>query len=146
MKKISNSLYIVAILASLGFLTSLTSCEDDPTAKETALKKLSAGTWTLNNVTVDGVNKNDLFAGFVIQFSKTNGFTASNGEPVWPAAGIWQFKDDRAKVVVRDDGKEVEITSISDAALTLTMVWDKTTFGTGRAKSLSGTHVFELKR
>ena len=62
-------------------------------------KLLTSGQWTLKSLTIDGVAK-DSYAGLTITFT-SSGFTATNGAPVWPANGAWQFNDDTAKALKR---------------------------------------------
>jgi len=137
-------------------LLLVTSCkkkkEEDPvpqTEKEkvTALLTSDGGRWkpaALSNwVMVEGINVSDLFKNFTITFT-ASGYTTSGTSPVWPRSGTWQFKDDAAKVFIRDsDKKEVTIESISETTLRITLVWDQTTYG-GRGQSTKGKHEFNL--
>jgi hypothetical protein len=106
-------------------------------------KRLTSGTWNVSRVTVDGIDKTSLFTGMKLTFT-TTGYTATNGEPVWPASGTWTFGDAEKKMVKRDDGVEVSIQSLDDNSLTLSLNWNKTTLGSGRNTSVGGVHVFEL--
>lgn len=146
MKKYSHLVYPLTLLVLVGISSLLSSCKDEePSEREKTETLLTSGTWTMSNVTVDGVNKNDLFTGFTLTVGK-NTYTASNGTPVWSNSGTWQFVEGSASALVRDDQVVVSITSLTESALTLTLTWDKTTFGNGRSYSVSGEHTFEFTR
>ena len=95
----------------------------------------------MKTVTVDGVNKNDLYTNFTVSFTAT-GFTASNGEPVWPTSGTWTFATADQNAIVRNDDIEDTVAEISASELTLKLMWSKTTLGSGRGASTQGNHVF----
>jgi hypothetical protein len=137
--------YLVSFTFLVGIIL-FASCDkekNEPSPDEKAL--LTGGIWRVNSVTVDGVNKNDLFANFVLAFTET-GFTASNGDPVWPASGSWVFADADQKSIVRNDGVEVTVQALSESALTLKLSWNKTTLGSGREASLQGSYVFVFRK
>ena len=111
--------YILSGIAIAVIVVSFSACgggggggEEDVT-----LKQLTAGTWQMSSVTVDGVNQNALFTGLTLTFTAT-GYTAVNGDPVWPASGTWSFADADKKTIVRNDGVTVNLESISDNSLT----------------------------
>lgn len=102
---------------------------------------LTAHQWKMQSVTVDGVNENDMFTGLTLQFTST-GFTAHNGEPVWPLSGTWTFTNEKAEDISRNDGVQVAINNADENQLILTLTWTETTLGSGREKSVEGEHVF----
>jgi hypothetical protein len=61
---------------------------------------------------------------------------------VWPAAGTWKLTD--ASTIDRDGDVTVKIDHLDAQGLTVSLSWSKTTYGGGRASSVSGAHVFEL--
>jgi hypothetical protein len=109
------------------------------------LALLTAATWRVNDVTVDGVNQNSLFDGFTLKFNNGT-FTSTNGAPVWPASGTWSFDSGSNTNITRGDGKALTITSINASTLVFTLEWDETTFEGGRSSSISGAHVFTLTK
>jgi hypothetical protein len=130
------------ILVVLLGITLLPGCGgNDPSASEVMLKKLMAHPWELSNALVDGTDETTLYQGLVITFTKT-GFTASNGGPIWPASGTWEFTDNKAKSIIRGDDLVVEIVEASKTTLKLSFIWDNNTFEPGRVSSVGGDHVF----
>lgn len=121
------------------------SCRKDTTAtpSEVTGKQLSSGVWKVQSVMVDGTDKTNLFHGFTLQYSSTT-FSSSNGTLVWPSSGTWNFKDETAKMIVRDDGLEMTIETVSNTKFTFSFVWTKTTYGGGRSNSTSGVYSFEM--
>jgi hypothetical protein len=145
MKKYSYVLYTISACLLFASCYLLSSCKkNEDTAQQKAMK-LITGTWTSTNVTVDGVNKNDLFTGFTLTLSPAV-FSSSNGDPVWPVSGTWNFTDGNATAFIRNDGVVVSVNALTETSLTLTLQWDKTTFGGGRTNSVSGQHVFEFSK
>ena len=136
--------YAICVMMVIGTLLASCSESSPETAQDKALKLLT-GTWHVSNVTVDGVNKNDSFSGFTLTFTPT-AYSAVNGEPEWPTAGTWTFTDDTAQSIVRDDDTIVEITSLREGKVTLTLHWDQIILGGGRVNTTSGEFVFELSR
>jgi hypothetical protein len=148
-----NKFYHTCTFALLLLAVSVSCKKDDPQLTEpervTALLTSNGGKWnpsTLSNwVMVEGVNVTDLFKDFSISFTAT-GYTTTGTTPVWPRSGTWHFKDDAAKILIRDsDSKEVSIENIDETTLRITLTWDQTTYG-GRTGSISGRHEFNLTK
>jgi hypothetical protein len=138
---------LYTLTAALLIIVSLahTACDgNDPDPKDNMLKQLT-GSWQVSRVTVDGVDQSGLFDDFNLVIAPRQ-FSATNGEPVWPASGTWSFSDGQAKTFTRDDGIMVTIESVSNTQLRLGLTWTKTTIGAGRIKSVSGAHVFEFTK
>lgn len=140
---ISCSVLIMCLLIS--------SCGKDTalSAGEQAIAKLTASSWKVVSVTVDGVDKTTLFTGLTITFSKTssNGgsYTTANGGAVWTGSGQWTITDmNTAGFIVRGDNLEVQLNELLPASLTMTLDWNKNTFGPGRVASIKGKHVFAM--
>lgn len=132
--------FVIALLVSASILQGCPGPDPSPSAKEKATKLLTASAWTVNNVTIDGVADTG-FAGLRLTFS-TTGFTSTNGNVVWPAVGSWSFTDDTGNQIMRHDGIEVDVLTLTQTSLVLSLQWDKTTIGNGRNRSIEGTHVF----
>ena len=148
MKKYPVLYSLLSVVLLVLAVTLLDSCkgDDDPSPADKNKEIISSGTWKIGNVTVGGVDQTNLFTGFTLQFTSAGTYTSANGSPVWSASGTWSFKDKTGLLVVRDDGKEVTVNTITTTSLVLTMNWDKTTLGSGRISSVAGEHVFTFTR
>jgi hypothetical protein len=143
---------ICALLSIFILLTTLTitSCkEDDPSAAETNLNRLTAHNWNLIKVTVDGVDKTSLFTGLALQWNKNQTFGVTSGGVIWPSSGTWSFTDGSGKtlfVSLNSIGDaEVTIETLNNTSLIISLHWDETTLGHGRVRSVEGDHVFEFE-
>lgn len=146
--KAARLLPILPLLATVMILLT-SGCgsdggDDTPPAPDVQAL-LTSGTWKVKSVTVDGLNKNDLFPGFTVSFTAT-GFTSTNGIPVWPASGTWSFTDAEKKSMTRNDGTTVTLEAISATDLSLKLQWTKNTLAGGKLTSIAGTHVFTLNK
>lgn len=142
-RKLMSLLTVASVLA---LTLSLDSCKSDdlsPSTKESAAKLLTSASWKVQSVTIDGIDKTSVFSGLILSFT-TSSFTAINGDPVWPASGTWNFLDEEAKIIERNDGLEITVSEISENKLGLTLDWSKTTFETGRNLSMKGVHKFNF--
>ena len=145
MKTIKLFLSIILVAT---IIATLDSCKggaggDDPEPKtepERVSELLQSTQWKLSSIKVDDVSKN-LFANMTITFT-ANGFTTTNGAPVWPASGTWTFSGSDAKTMTLGDQTTVAIESITETNLTLSLTWTKNTVGPGRVASVAGKHVF----
>lgn len=138
MKNIPILLLLILIVACKG-----TGTEPSPSDEMKSI--LTSGTWNLQSVTVDNVDKTSTYAGLKLNFTATS-FTSTNGHVVWPASGTWQFSGDSGKTIVRDDQTQVAIGDASSAKLVMSLTWNKTTLGSGRAESIKGNHVFTFTK
>ena len=139
--------YSVQLFIILCVLPFLTGCggggSDSPSAKEVATKMLTANSWKLSSVTVDGTDQTSLFNNMTLNFAATS-FTASNGGLVWPASGTWTFKDEEGKIIVRNDGLLITVMELNDASLQMSLTWASSTIGPGRVSSIAGVHIFNM--
>jgi hypothetical protein len=146
MKKYSRTFISLSALILFVSCFLFSSCkENEETAPNETLALLSSGTWHIINVTVDGVERDDLFIGFTLTFLPET-YTSTGGNPVWTSSGTWAFANSTSSVMTRDDGTMVTIASLTDTSLTLTLQWNQTTLGGGRINSISGKHVFEFNK
>jgi hypothetical protein len=142
-----KQLIVQAVVAlTLATFLVLAGCDggDPPTPEETEVEKatkLLAGTWTVQNVTVDGTDRTSVYKDVRITFSGSN-LTATNGGVVWPASGTWRFTDDTAKTITRSDGLTISVNELTSNKLVAAFPWTKATLGGGRAESVAGQHVF----
>lgn len=136
---------VARTLALTAFVALLTlSCckkDDDGLQTDRARQLLTSGMWTVQSVTVDGLDKTSEHVALTLHFTNTN-FTTTNGGPVWPASGFWTFADNTGKVIVRGDGVDIMVEELSKAKLVVAFTRETTTLGSGRVSSTSGEHVF----
>jgi hypothetical protein len=145
----SNSiLKVVSIVMLIILVALLPACNKEIplTEQETVVIMLmSAEAWTSPVVTIDGVDRSDMYRNFELKFAEST-YTSSGGAPVWPATGSWEFIDEDANRMLLDGTLEVEINSISDDELELSLQWNENTFTPGREKSIKGKMNFRLKK
>jgi hypothetical protein len=146
MRYSSSKIKLIVLSLTMIGMTLFASCggDDDPSEEVRVHQLLTSGSWKLESVTVDGVNKN-LYGGLSLTFTST-GFTSSGGEPVWPSGGIWTFVVGSAKSIARDDGVVVTIDEVTEATLILSLTWTENTLGSGRIQSVEGEHVFVMTK
>lgn len=140
----------IATSASLviAMVVMLTDCKKDetPSAQEAVTTQLtSAAAWQNPVVTVDGVDKSDVYKDFSITFGKGT-YTTKSGSPIWKASGTWAFTNAEATKMKLDGATEVEINSVSTDLLELSIQWDQDTFEPGRVNSIKGKNKFKLKK
>ena len=137
-----------SVVAMLVMIMIIASCggSDDPTQLETDRVRalLASGTWKIQNVKVDNVDKTSSFTGLQLTFTQT-AYTSTNGNIVWPATGTWAFTSDEATAFTRGDGVIVNIDQVSGSNLVLSLNWDGT-LGAGRTSSVDGKHTFTFSK
>lgn len=137
----------VITLVVMIVMIQLTSCggkEPEPSQQEIVTEQLTSATWSLQDVSVDGVDQTAVYQGLTLKFTET-GYTTTKGGLVWPASGTWSFTDDTVATIKREDGTEVKV-EVTDTSLKLTLTWTKTTLGAGRIESVKGLHTFVFKK
>lgn len=141
MKNINIAASLIVIIG----LLFLTSCKKDDPEPETARiqKILAANSWVIQTVTVNEVDQTNLFTGLTLSFTMTN-YSTTNGGVVWPASGTWEFVDETAKTIVRNDGLQITINEVTNTSLKLALIWSTTTLGGGRTASVAGDHEFSF--
>lgn len=138
------SLRLVACCLLAISLLSIQSCskKSDPQPETDRVKELlKANTWKIQTVTVDNVDKTSVYAGLTLSFTDAT-YTTTNGGPVWPASGTWQFADDTGKLITRSDDLSISVEEVTTTKLSLKLTWAKTTLGGGRTASIAGSHLF----
>ena len=147
--KTNMNCVVLSIFITYALFLAMSCRDDDPQATETNLQRLAAHKWKLISVTVDGVDKTDLFTGLTLQWSQDKTFVATNGGEMWPSNGTWSVTDDSGKTLLVSlndpDHVEVTIQTLDDSTLVISLHWNKTTLGSGRASSIAGDYVFEFK-
>lgn len=126
------------------FLFHIEGCKEaELTPNERTEELLIAHAWQMTEVKIDGI-VSDLYSGLTLSFgSKT--YTSTNGGKVWLASGTWEFVGDNGDKILRDDGLEVIVESLTESQLVLSFTWNSTTFDGGRVGSLKGFHKMSFK-
>lgn len=149
MEKIHRMLKVIlTISAWCLLLVVLTNCGgDDSEQSETDRVEaaLRSGTWKVETVSVDDVDQTALYEHLTLTFTKT-AYTTTNGANVWPASGGWNFTDDSATTILRDDGVVITVAEATTTKLVLSFDWATTTIGPGRTASTEGEHVFTFRK
>jgi hypothetical protein len=114
---------------------------DSPSITEVTTKQLVSSGWKISHVQVDGTDQTTLYTNMSLSFTATT-YTATKGEPVWPASGTWSFTDNTARTIKRSDDLEMTIVEVTETSLKLSLDWATGTLGPGRVASVSGNHVF----
>lgn len=149
MKNIQLSIQNISFIGNVVLLTVacvfLAGCKgsDDPSPKDVTTQKLTATTWRVSTVSVDGTDQTSLFTNMTLKFTASN-YTTTKGGVVWPASGTWTFIDATAKKFKRDNDLEVTIVEVTDTTLKLSLTWTAGTFGSGRVASVGGVHTFTM--
>lgn len=132
------------VFLTLSVILFLSACSEDGEPKLSKAEEVTAllisGTWKVNAVAVDGVDRSSVYPGLSISFTST-GFTTLNGGKIFPANGTWEFTSEEANAIERNDGLVIDIISISESQLKLGLTWASGTIGTGRVSSVGGDHV-----
>lgn len=119
------------------------SKDDGETTKEKAQRMLTAATWEMSSVLVDGTDRSDLFDNMTLDFSAQT-YSASNGGTIWNSSGTWAFADDTGSSMTIDNGLTVIVEELGENQLSLSLTWTKNSLGSGRSSSVSGRHVFSF--
>lgn len=144
MKKSIIKITLSVVLLMVLILYS--GCEEEPSEYEVAMSKITAHTWKISNVTVDGTTQTQLFTNFSIKFNNNDTYTSSNGAPVWPGSGQWYLDVSGTAFSRSDNGLMVSIQELSETSLILSLQWNRTTFGNGKTESISGNHRFTFTK
>jgi len=128
-------------------LAGINGCKEDvpQTPQQVVTAQLTAGTWRLETVLIEGEDGAQLFNNFTLVFTET-GYTSTGTTPVWRRQGTWTFLNEEATRINRDGEVDVDIVSIDDTTLRLALIWNQETFEGGRSQSLRGRHEFTLRK
>ena len=148
-RKIISSIKLAAVaFLVVAMVVILNGCkkDDPPSPQETVTAQLtSAAAWQSLVVTVDGVDRSDVYKDFSITFGKST-YTTVSGSPIWKASGTWAFANAEATKMKLDGNIDVEINFISTDILELSLQWNEDTFEPGRINSVKGKNKFKLKK
>ena len=123
------------------------SSDDQPSPDDQFLRELS-GTWTLNagQVTIDGLDVTEAFAGMSITFSTDKSYSTLHGiAPIWPANGSFVINKeaDGSYSLLRDNEVYVKVSNLTSTSVRLTMQYSASA---GRTKGTSGQYEFTMHR
>lgn len=132
---------IIAVFICMLFIECNTS---EYSANDLTRRMLINKNWELSIVTVDGITRN-IYSGLVLNF-RSSEYTSLNGLKIFPASGTWKFLGDDGKRILRDDGLEITIESISEGQLEISFYWQNSTFIGGRGSELAGLNKLIFRR
>lgn len=136
-------LRVVAVLA-LMVITSFSACDDEPSAEEAFMDKLS-GEWTPSQISLDNVVLEGAFDGFQLVIKVDKSFSTIKGnDPIWAPSGTFTLKTNTSASgfsLIRNDGVEIQVTDLSNETLGLKFQYTSTG---GRRSSVSGNYQFDL--
>lgn len=136
------------ILVGLSLVSLFTACKsDDPaplTEEQQTLKNL-AKTWSLNSASVDGMDVEEWFEGLKVSFTESKSFTVENAvPPIWIASGSFELvKSGSAYTIKRSDGVDLTISTLSETAVTITMMYAAPV--SARMAGISGSFTFTFE-
>ena len=145
MKKYIQHTLILFIIALV--VLSISCGGDDtpsePTAQELALEQLSA-TWNLSggSIRLDGLDVSANYPGFSLSYS-ANSYTTQNGGDLFSASGTWSWVGDSDRLIMLDDGKQINISTLNDADLVFSF---QLSSSGGEAAGLPGSYEIALKK
>jgi hypothetical protein len=112
------------------------------------MNKLAAHEWMLKKVTVNGTDRTSLYEGLVLSWTKNQTFSAASGGVIWPSTGTFSFTDNTGNSLIvslaNNEEAQVSIVTLTDTDLIISLQWNESTLGPGRAKSIEGEHIFEF--
>ena len=129
----------------LFLVLTMSGCKKDeltPNAQTEQL--LRAQVWELTETKIDGTVSNR-YDGLTLTFGSFI-YSTTNGRSLWPASGTWEFVGEKGDKIIRDDGLEIDIVSVSAAQIVMSFFWDTTIYDGGRSRSISGMHVMTFRR
>lgn len=142
MKKFKSLFFAAACMSLMIFAACGDSGGGDdpaPSAGETQAEAIS-GTWTTdftaneNAITFDGQSRAEDWGSFSLTLSgasenadgvwggtySASGQPSGDGQIIWPSSGTWAFPSATStQLMVRDDGVEISIVSVSETELAL---------------------------
>ena len=142
--------YLLNICLLIGFFVFAGCGGDDPPAPNPVdLRKelLASSTWTVNTVTVDGVDISSAFLGSTVTFQANGNFTTTidpTYSDIWPSSGTWSLTSVDMMVV---NGIDMTISNASTTSLSLSFAFiGASAHKGGRISSLDGNYVMNFTR
>jgi hypothetical protein len=144
--KYFNSFYQRSKLLTLLIVIGALSCSKEnttpqPLSPQDQAKSLLLGTWKLQSELANGVDQTPQYSGLTITFT-SSGYATTSSDVIWPSHGTWSF-DGSTTNIRRNDGTVIQV-DVNSTTLVMTLVWEKTTLGSGKLNSTSGQNVFTM--
>jgi hypothetical protein len=142
---IKKTLTVLALALTISLPLLLNACggSDDPSPADKARSLLKDGTWVVNSVKVDGIDRTPIFSGLTLKFMDQT-YTASNGGFIWGTSANWSFVDNKATELKIGADLTVTIVELTKTSMKLSLPWDETVIEGGRKKSIEGMHEFQF--
>lgn len=141
--RFTAKMLLVAVLAGL-----LSGCGDDDENSESAFLRKLAGTWHIATVTLDNRDLTPLFGETTLTIHRNKTYNVEDGmPPIWPSESSFTLvptHEPNQYKLIRDDGTEVRVQSLSTKELVLTLAYSPAPGG--RLAAVSGEYVFEFER
>lgn len=143
-KQVSTKAVQLLVLSMLSAaLLIFSGCNDDDgpgiTQDQQRLDQLTAS-WQLGSVINDNNDVTNQFAGFRLAIEQFT-YTTQNGGNAWPDQGTYSFIENDLNRLLRSDGVELQIKSLSSDELIITF---QTTQLNGRKSGITGGFEFQL--
>lgn len=103
MKSIRMTIRIAAMMV----IVAMGCKEDDSVPNQEIEDLLRAHVWLEDYTKIDGVFS-ELYEGMTLAFGSTT-YTTTNGKSLWKSSVTWEFKDKNHRMIIRDDGLEIDI-------------------------------------
>ena len=148
----------IFLMIMLGIGVLFTTCKngggggDDP---ELSIDEKLNGSWSLQSVTVDGVDVTSDFSSFGLTLNYngpntgTGHYTINNSNGLLFASGMYTLNGTTSVALSGDDGSTVSAAiSLSDGDKVLSFSFNNPTtlYGGGRIEGISGDYIFILKK
>ncbi len=148
MKKIFIHIIFLLLAASFLLLYACDLVEDKETEKEVAQNLLKSKSWQLSSVNVPSTaaTQSSDWDYFTVLFTDTNittGGYPTGTSAIWPS-GTYTLSED-GNTIIRSDGVVVNITTLSETAMSVYFHVEGIALSSGRIADLSGDYVFNLK-
>lgn len=143
-KHIQNTLtLLIAAVVALSLSCGGDEAPSEPTAQELALEQLSA-TWSINggSIQLDGQDVTANYPGLTLSYTANN-YSTQNGGDLFSASGTWSWAGDSDRLILLDDGKQINISTLTDTDLVFSFQLSSTG---GEAAGIPGSYEIGMKK
>ena len=140
--------FIFVLLTILLLSASCKKDRDEAGNPLAQLQKRLSGVWTVNNVTLSGMDVTVYYQGLTVDFNDDLSFTCEKPvDPVWPISGHYENQlENNQHVIVRSDNVRMFVTVLNASELVIQFPWTGKAPSGGRAASLNGEYQFTFTR